>query len=138
MPIQIRKVVRPLALRGLAQEYEDDFISVWVNPNREMLARFEVAREETEQIKKQLSALAAEKKADPKKIREISDGLDEANRLLYAWYADIWSQGEETSHHVTAEAVEAWARTADPALWLYLTSGTWRLINDHLAHAKKG
>ena len=138
MPIQIRKVVRPLALRGLAQEYEDDFISVWVNPNREMLARFDLAREETEQIKKQLSALAAQKKADPLKIREISDGLDQANQLLYAWYAEIWSQGEDASHHVTAEGVEEWARTADPALWLYLTSGSWRLINDHLAHAKKG
>jgi hypothetical protein len=138
MPIQIRKVVRPLALRGLAQEYEDDFISVWVNPNREMLARFEVAREETEQIKKQLSALASQKKADPEKIREISDGLDQANQLLYAWYAEIWSQGEDARHHVMAEGVEAWARTADPALWLYLTSGSWRLINDHLAHAKKG
>jgi hypothetical protein len=138
MGIQIRKVVRPLGLRDLAEEYGDDFLSVWVNPDRGALALYERAREETEKIKKQLAGLPDREKADPEKVQAISNSLDEANRIIYAWYAEIWSQGQDPAQHVTAAAVEEWAQKADPAIWFYVTSGTWRLINEHLFHAKKG
>lgn len=141
MPIQIRKVVRPLMLREFAKEYGEDYISVWVNPSREALTRYETARKLVEELKERISSLAENKNPSKADIQELGEELTRTNELLFAWYAEIWSQGLDATHHADAAAVKKLVDDCDredPALWLFLIQGTWRLINEHLAGAKKG
>jgi hypothetical protein len=141
VPIAIRRLVRPLVLSGFAPEYGDDFIQVWVNPSRDILSRYEQIRGDAAGLKQRLTALSEERTPDQAEAQKLGVELAGVNGLLYAWYAEIWSQGEDASKHVTAENVRELSdrcEREDPALWFFLISGTWQLINDHVAYAKKG
>ena len=141
MIIEIRKVVRPLPLSGFAPEYGEDTVSIWVNPHREALTRYELVRKKAEELKNRLVALSEQKNPDKGEAQAIGTELTQVNDLLYAWYAEIWSQSPDAGKHVTGDQVRELAERCereDPALWFFLISGTWRLINEHLSTTKKG
>jgi hypothetical protein len=141
VPIEIRKLVRPLALSGFAPEYGDDFIPVWVNPSRDILSRYEQIRGDAAGLKQRLAALADEGTPDQAEAQKLGAELARVNELLYAWYAQIWSQGDNTGEAMTVQHVRELSdrcEQEDPALWFFLISGTWQLINDHVSYAKKG
>jgi hypothetical protein len=141
MIIEIRKVVRPLPLSGFAPEYGEDTVSIWVNPNREALVRYELVRKQAEELKNRLVALGEQQNPDKTEAQAIGTELTGVNELLYAWYAEIWSQSPDPAKHVSGEQVRELAERCereDPTLWFFLISGTWRLINEHLSTIKKG
>ena len=142
MPIQIRKLVRPLALRELAPEYGEDFISVWVNPPRAMLEAYAAARAESRAVTKRMAELASQDGEVSREDRQaVASRLLEVNQHFFAWFAEIWSQSEDPATRVTTDKVKELAirsETDDPALWEFLVHGTWRLIDEHRQHAKKG
>lgn len=67
------------------------------------------------------------------------EGLDEVG--LYAWIAEMWSQGQDPGTHWTADDVRALVSgditDTDPGLWRWLMRRTWELIAEHRAQAKK-
>ena len=142
MPIQIRKLVRALALRELAPEYGEDFISVWVNPPRQLLESYSAARAESRAVTKRMAELASQDGEVNQEDRQaVASRLLEVNQRFFAWFAEIWSQSEDPATRVTADEVKELAirsETDDPALWEFLVHGTWRLIDEHRQHAKKG
>jgi len=142
MPIQIRKLVRPLALRELAKEYGEDFISVWVNPPRAMLEDYAADRAESRAVTKRMAELASQDGEVSQEDRQaVASRLLAVNQRFFAWFAEIWSQSEDPATRVTADEVKELAirsETDDPALWEFLVHGTWRLIDEHRQHAKKG
>ena len=142
MPIQIRKLVRPLALRELAAEYGEDFVSVWVNPPRAMLEAYAAARAESRAVTKRMAELASQDGEVSREDRQaVASRLLEVNQHFFAWFAEIWSQSEDPATRVTTDKVKELAirsETDDPALWEFLVHGTWRLIDEHRQHAKKG
>ncbi len=141
MEIAIRKIVRPLYLREFAEEYGDDFISVWVNPPRAFLTEYEQIRQESKEVTDRLLELAKKDGAGEAEREELGKQIQQVNDRFYDWFARIWSQGEDASKHVTMEQVREIAiqcERQDPALWTFLTLMTWGLINDHRNLAKKG
>jgi hypothetical protein len=143
VPISIRKIQRPLALRGLAEEYGEDFISVWVNPPRAMLEAYAAAKAESQAVTKRMHELASQQNEEisQEDRQAIAARLLAVNERFFDWFAQIWSQSENAATHVTAADVRDLAiraETDDPALWEFLVHGTWRLIDEHRQHAKKG
>ena len=147
MQIAIRKLIRPLRMADFAPEYGDDFFTVWVNPPRAQLEAYREIRGQNDALLKRLGELAKAKANGG--LSELEEG--EAQKLglqmrdcsdrVYAWFAEIWSQGPDPSTHSTGQDVRDLAvrcEREDPALWLFLCTQTWHLINDHRDQAKKG
>jgi len=139
--ITIRKILRPLALRPLAPDYGDDFISVWVNPPRALLETYAAARAEFRELMRRVHELAGQNGESSSEERQaIADGLTAVNQRFFACFAEIWSQSQDPAMHVNADQVReladrSWAD--DPAAWEFLVAGTWRLIGEHYRHAVK-
>ena len=139
--ITIRKILRPLALRALAAEYSEDFISIWVNPPRALLQTYAAARAEFRELMRRVHELdGRDGDTIPEERQAIADGLTAVNQRFFACFAEIWSQSQDPAMHVNADQVReladrSWAD--DPAAWEFLVAGTWRLIGEHYRHAVK-
>ncbi len=109
MKIEIPKVLKAIELKEYAAEFGEAVIWVWVNPTIKLIEEL------------------AELKVKPEKGR------------ITAWFAEIWSQGEEGTRF-TVEEVAKLAEDCmekDPTLWAWLSMQTSRLINEHRVLKKK-
>ena len=112
MKINIPRVVRPVRLSDYAPEFGEQTIEMWVNPPREKRLAFAAITAEYKVIQDQLNA-AEEGDDTTAQVERIVELAGE----LHAWYAEMWSQGED---EWTAEDVGELAKVAldtDPGLW---------------------
>ena len=112
MKINIPRVVRPVRLSDYAPEFGEQTIEMWVNPPREKRLAFASITAEYKVIQDQLNA-AEEGDDTTAQVERIVELAGE----LHAWYAEMWSQGED---EWTAEDVGELVKVAldtDPGLW---------------------
>ena len=137
MSIKVPKIVRSLELVEYVPELEGQSLSIWVNPPRALMAEFVGLQEKILQYQVKLEEIVERSKKDGKGADLTADvaALDEkigaVNDELYAWFAQIWGQGESPE---TAESVKEFAVTnadTDPALWAFVTQQTVGMIRDH-------
>ena len=161
--INIPKVVKKLELKNYHKELKDAFIMVWVNLTR--AAHLEYAdiqkktgiwslegKRLTDDLQKQVDEAQAEKKPekDLEKLRAKNEKafgtyletIEPINDLMYAWYAQIWSQHENEVHHCTADEVRKIAETSSKDdngnFWAWITTRTQAMIIQHgNQHLKK-
>ena len=149
MKLDIKRIVRPLALRDYAEEYGDEVVWVWVNPLRafrmrlyELADEFKAVRDRLEELAK-AEAEAVEGDAEggtPEgdtpnpEVKSLGDEVDRITGELHAWWAELWSQGQDEETHWTVgdvgELIEA-ARDSDPMLWDFLQERSMELSNAH-------
>lgn len=134
MQFDFPKIVRPIHLKEYAPEFGDAVVEVWVNPSRgERFNVFEMAKKHQELIRKMLEI----HKDDPG-IKKMQDEELAVRTEIYAWFANIWSQGKDPSNHWTVEEVEELHKSdTDPTFYAWLTSTTQAMINDWRMSLKK-
>jgi hypothetical protein len=111
MDLKIPNIVKPIALKDYADEFGEAVIWVWVNPTRALRTVL----------------------LDKIVLGESTE--DE----LYAWFAEIWSQGTEDTRF-TPDDVLVMSNNCmgqDPQLWIWLVSKTFGLIAEHYNTKKK-
>ena len=162
MKIEVKRMVRPIRLCEYVAEYGDETVWTWANPPRSFRARvFELADEGTE-CRKEIAALYKAVKgeadeaevADEAEMGEVELSEADAARLevlaaeleriggeLNAWWAELWSQSQDTATHWTADDVSdllETARDADPQLWDFLQGQSFTAMQDYRDGKKKG
>ncbi|HAM41549.1 MAG TPA: hypothetical protein DCP69_09490 [Candidatus Omnitrophica bacterium] len=143
MPIEIRKVVRPLKLSEFAQEYGDQVIEVWVNPPRAKRAEYARAAFLTRTGVARLDAPVTEEtpELDEETRTKIVAQIAEGNEGVFAYFGELWSQGPDVSKHLTSAQVKDFAvrcMEEDQALWSFMVNRTLALIEEHRVGEKKG
>lgn len=161
--INIPRVVKKLELANYHKELKGKFIMVWVNLTR-------AAHQEYADIQEQLRLWsnegkdiltyidekvteAQEAKKSEHEIEKIRTKLNKdfdahmktveaVNEVMYAWYAQIWSQHENEIHHCTVAEVRAIAETSSKEdnshFWGWITNRTQAMIIQHgNQHLKK-
>jgi len=148
MKIDIQKIVRPIRLGDYAPEYDGQAIHVWVNPPRQMRLDYQQVADELSQASRELELVVKEAGESTPESEEEAAGLvsdygerlEELARRLYAWFAVMWSQGDDEDTRWTTddvvELVEA-CLDADPALWAWIQDEHWRLVREHREGLKK-
>ena len=143
MPIEIRKVIRPLRLSEFAQEYGEETLDVWVNPPRGRRAEYALAAFLSRSGVARLEVPVTEESPDldeearAKLVAQVAEGNDG----VFAYFADLWSQGQDASKHLGAAEVKDFAvrcMEEDQALWSFLVKRTLALIEEHRSGEKKG
>lgn len=105
MKLDIPKVVVRVDLGEYAPELKGKVFCVWVNPTLDIL------RKHNELVK--------------------SSAGDDLN----AWYAVIWSQGDEGTHWTVEEILSL--QEQDPAFLAWMIRETWDRRSEHIAKKKK-
>lgn len=114
MQIVIPKIVKPLKLGDYAPEFGEDEIMVHVNPTRaELQAYWDLA--------------------------ERARNGEDVGEKIAAWFACLWSQGNEESHWTTEQVLELVSNgfETDPRLFGWLSAKSLGMIADHRAGQKK-
>jgi len=145
LKISVPKIVRDLDLGGYADELAGQRVQVWVNPPREKVLAYSDIMAEIDGFDQQIADLHGRISEEPEKVDELTEQIDalaerveKANDALFAWYAEIWSQGDEKE---SAESVREFATSTmdtDPALWRWVAQSTVLMIADHRRGEKKG
>jgi hypothetical protein len=147
MKIKIPVIIKRLELGDYNAAYTGQFFEVWVNPSREMLIEREVARIEYSDAIEQMKKIEAEKEklkgndldAAEKEIAQLLEKIKADNDLFNHWYSEIWSQGNDTETHITAEEVEEFSQSAaknDPQLSEFVFAKTLELISEYRQQRK--
>lgn len=136
MKFNIPKIIRPLEMSVYDESMEDLALSVWVNPTRNIKNAFLDLQVELGSLKLEMEKLLATKKADEKKAVTMGKKVDAVNKSIYKWYANMLSQSSDADSHVSAEDLMALAEE-DPALWIYVATGTQALISEHAEGIRK-
>lgn len=114
-------------------------IYVWVNPPQRILDDFALIQRELQAAKESAERLGKSRGwLKGHRWRKLSERMARANRQLYAWLAQIWSQHADPTTHVTAADVEMFAHQLageDLSLWRWITEQTYGLI---VAHSNRG
>ena len=143
MNLNIPSVLERLPLKEYHPDFGERALFVWVNPTRALLdQRRELLRELQQHIQNGVEKEKAfpedPEKAEQARQRAIDEYqafLAEFNQRMYAWFAEIWSQGPDETH-VSAEEIAAWDAQA-PAFVEWLTTRTWDMLAEHRARRKK-
>jgi hypothetical protein len=137
----IPKIRRRLDLAEYSPELKDREIWVWVNPPRRIKSEILQA---AAQVGQGMPVVT-----DPDRFNWISRlignrRLDRSAGRLIDSYAVLWSDTEQGESYANGNGSEHSVRQfaefiveEDPALWAYLVSRTWLLINEFLDNAKK-
>jgi hypothetical protein len=143
MEIKVPKIVRPLDLQDYAPEMDGMLLQVWVNPPRKLVARYVEIQDEIVKLKGKLDEIVERSKNDgvgedlTADIEKLDTSIQAMNADLFAWFAEVWSQG---GHNETAETVAEFAKQfgdTDPALWGFVSKRTVEMIRDHRQGAQK-
>lgn len=110
MKIEIPKVVVAVDLGEYAPELAGNFLHIWVNVSKEVHAKLLV-----------ISA-------------DVSNGKSNGDDL-FGWYADIWSQGPQSTHW-TLEEIKA-VDEQDPSFLIWMINKTSDARKEHLEKKKK-
>ncbi len=161
--INIPKVVKKLELKNYHGDLKGQFIMVWVNLSRsvhneyaDMQTKIHTWNEEGKQLLLDLQAQvkeAQEAKKSKKKIEQVRkknqkvyddhmESITVINEEMYTWYANVFSQHKDASHHCTSEQVkelaDASAEQDNANFWGWLTHQTHAMIIAHgNQHLKK-
>ena len=133
MRINIPKVVRPIRLSDYAPEFEDQAIGMWVNPPRDKRLEFAGITKRFAEVREQIA-----KTEDRDELQDLFDRINEMGLEIYAWYADMWSQGEgyeEWTGEEVKEMVEA-ALDTDHALWDFLQESSLDAMKEYRTRKK--
>ena len=136
MKFNIPKIVRPLEMSAYDESMEGLALQVWVNPTRNIKNDFDELQIKIIGLKNESEKLLAAKKADDKKAEALSKKVDAVNRSIYEWYANILSQSSDTDSHTSADELTELA-DKDPALWIFVATGTQAVIGEHAEGIRK-
>jgi len=136
MKFNIPKIVRPLEMSAYDEAMEGLALQVWVNPSRNIKNAFTDLQINLYGLKQEIEKAVSAKKPSEKKATELNKRVDSINNSVYEWYANILSQSSDTDSHVTAEELVELA-DEDPALWVYIGTGTQALIGEHAEGIRK-
>ena len=134
MKISIPRVTRPVALSEYAPEYGDQTIQMWVNPPRENRLAFAAISDKFAPVQDQLQQAIEQEDSD--RVGELAKEIEALGLEIYAWYAEMWSQGGDTW---TAEDVKELAETAldaDPGLWSFLQDRSLEVMGEYRRRKK--
>lgn len=143
MTIVVPKIVRFLNLGVYASELQGQQIPVWVNPPRKLVTKFVEMQELILGYQKKLEEIVERSQKDgkgedlTKDVAELDAKILAVNDELYAWFSEIWGQGEEPN---PIEDVKEFALTnadTDPGLWAFCTQTTVFMIKEHRAGKRK-
>lgn len=116
MELKIPKVLQRIDLGGYDDALSGQFLTVWLNPTLSDLREHDAILEK------------------PKEGEERN--VEEENAKTFAWYAKIFSKGEDTASRWTEnELMEL--REKDPAFWVWMLRVYWDARGEHLAKKKK-
>ena len=118
MKIDIPRVTRPVALSDYAPEFGDQAIQMWVNPPRKVRLAFSDIMDRYKATLDELTEAEGDEA-----LSDLAERVVELGGEIYAWYADLWSQGDdEWTADEVGEFVQACMDT-DPGLWDYVQEG---------------
>ena len=133
MKITIPKVTRPIALSDYAPEFGEQVIEMWVNPPREKRLAFAGIMD---RYRDTLARI--EQAEDSDDLADLTQQIVDQAGELHAWYAEMWSQGED---EWTAEQVKELAEAAldtDPGLWDFVQERSLDLMQEYRRRKKAG
>lgn len=139
MKLKIPKVLKVIDLGDYAPELTGQIVQVWVNPPRE------VKRQYNDATAKHFADVSAIRRPTPEEIEQGVEDHSEAdyqalkvalNRTQLAWWAHIFSQGNNAENHWTGEELEA-LDVQDPAFLGWLIVRADKLMQDHQQNQKK-
>ena len=136
MKFNIPKVIRRLEMSVYAEEMEGLALSVWVNPTRNIKNDFANLQIGLVGLKVEIEKLLGTKKASEAKAEALNKKIDTVNQSIYKWYSNILSQDSDPDTHTSAEELKELA-DEDPALWIYIATGTQALIGEHSEGIRK-
>ena len=136
MKFNIPKVIRRLEMSVYAEEMEGLALSVWVNPTRNIKNDFANLQIGLVGLKVEIEKLLGTKKASEAKAEALNKKIDTVNQSIYKWYSNILSQDSDPDTHISAEELKELA-DEDPALWIYIATGTQALIGEHSEGIRK-
>ena len=122
-------IVYDESMEGLA-------LQVWVNPTRNIKNDFTDLQIKIIGLRDESEKLLTTKKADDKKAEALSKKVDAVNDSIYGWYSNILSQASDPDTHASVDELKELA-DEDPALWVYITTGTQALIGEHTEGIRK-
>lgn len=161
MKIDIKPLVRAIALRQYAEEYGDQVVWIWVNPPRQLrLEHWDIVQDfqavtdsRAEFLKPLEGAVKAAEEAeaageqapelpelDADVLASLDQQINDLSRRLYGWFAELWSKHNDDETHWTADDVLVLVEAcldADPRLWDWLQDEQWRLLREHREGVKK-
>ena len=136
MKFNIPKIVRPLEMSVYAEEMEGIALQVWVNPTRNIKNDFTNLQVRLFGLRGEIEKLLSTKGASDKKAESMNKKVDDVNTSIYEWYSNILSQASDPETHVSADGLKELA-DEDPALWIYVATGTQALIGEHSEGIRK-
>ena len=136
MKFNIPKIIRPLEMSVYDESMEDLALQVWVNPTRNIKNSFDDLQIKIIGLKNESEKLLTAKKPDDKKAEALRKKVDVVNVSIYEWYANILSQSSDADSHTSADELVALA-DEDPALWIFIATGTQALIGEHAEGIRK-
>ena len=136
MKFDIPKIVRPLEMSAYAEEMEGLALQVWVNPSRNIKNDFAALQIKIYGLKQEIEKVLSAKKVNEKKAENLGMNVDTVNDSIYEWYANILSQSSDTDSHVSVDELKE-LTDEDPALWVYIATGTQALMGEHAEGIRK-
>ena len=136
MKFDIPKIVRPLEMSSYAEEMEGLALQVWVNPSRNIKNDFAALQIKIYGLKQEIEKVLSAKKVNEKKAENLGMNVDTVNDSIYEWYANILSQSSDTDSHVSVDELKE-LTDEDPALWVYIATGTQALMGEHAEGIRK-
>ena len=132
MKVNIPRVTRPIALSDYAPEFGEQVIQMWVNPPRAKRLEFAGIMD---RYRDTLAAIEAAEDGAPE-IAEMAQRVVDIAGELHAWYAEMWSQGdEEWTAEDVKELVEACMDT-DPGLWGFIQESSMDTVQAYRRQKK--
>ena len=136
MKFNIPKILRPLEMSVYDESMEGLALQVWVNPTRNIKNDFDSLQFKIIGLKNESEKLLVAKKPDDKKAEALSKKVESVNKSIYEWYANVLSQSSDTDSHTSADELTGLA-DEDPALWIFIATGTQALIGEHTEGIRK-
>lgn len=136
MKFNIPKIIRPLEMSVYDESMEGLALQVWVNPTRNIKNEFSDLQIKIVGLKNEVEKLLGKKGASEAKADGLGKDVDAVNKSIYGWYANILSQASDADTHTSVEDLSALA-DEDPAIWIYIATGTQALIGEHAEGIRK-
>lgn len=136
MKFNIPKIIRPLEMSVYDESMEGLALQVWVNPTRNIKNEFSDLQIKIVGLKNEVEKLLGKKGASESKAEGLSKKVDVANKSIYEWYANMLSQASDSATHTSADDLKELA-DEDPAIWIYIATGTQALIGEHAEGIRK-
>lgn len=112
MTIKIPKVFVQIPLGDYTDQFGSQVVEVWVNPPRALL------KQRLESIGKWLKTIVDQNPQEIPTAETMTRSTQDQYRELFAWYAEIWSQGEHGEHWTADDVWQAYEQSPNFVMWL--------------------